>query len=212
MYDRLRLIRFPMPIVDAVRQAILTGWPRGIQLEQQRLGAHEFKLYGRPWLGQSVEAIPARILIMTVLSALYHHGWYLLTAADVSKKEQDKDSLFFRLGSPPSLTPFFAVSFNESDKLRLIGAPENLIEPVQQTIGRANIQREEWRDNGAAYQLKLRGNPWWGSGDEAITTRVTLLALLDCFNSFGWELYASIDISGESGSDTDSWFFRQKTQ
>ncbi|CAF3793469.1 unnamed protein product [Rotaria sordida] len=69
MYDRLRLIRFPMPIVDAVRQAILTGWPRGIQLEQQRLGAHEFKLYGRPWLGQSVEAIPARILMYIMLTS-----------------------------------------------------------------------------------------------------------------------------------------------
>jgi len=72
---------------------------------------------------------------MSVLSALHHHGWNLLTSTDVSKKEQDKDTLIFQFDIPPAATSFFAVSFNELDKLRLIGAPPQLISAVQQTIG-----------------------------------------------------------------------------
>ena len=37
----------------------------------------------------------------------------------------------------------------------MIGAPTELIEAVQQTLGQDSIQREEWRDDGAAYQFKL---------------------------------------------------------
>jgi len=92
---------------------------------------------------------------ISILSALHHHGWYLLTSTDVSKKEQDKDTLIFQLGVPPPATSFFAVSFNEYDKLRLIGAPPELISAVQQTIGTSEIQREEWVYSGKAYQFKL---------------------------------------------------------
>jgi hypothetical protein len=92
---------------------------------------------------------------MSVLSALHHHGWYLLTSTDISKKQQDKDSLIFQLGVPPAPTSFFAVSFNEWDKLRLIGAPPELISAVQQTLGASSIQSEEWVYSRTAYQFKL---------------------------------------------------------
>ncbi len=58
-----------------------------------------------------------------------------------------------------------------------------------------------------------RGAPWMGHGEEAITSRLILLSLLDCFSAFGWKLHASIDISqGHEGRDTDSWFLRRETQ
>ena len=63
--------------------------------------------------------------------------------------------MIFLLGTPPPQTAFFAVSFNDYDKLRLIGIPSELIPAIQQTLGPANIQKEEWRDGGAAYQIKL---------------------------------------------------------
>jgi hypothetical protein len=80
---------------------------------------------------------------MSVLSALHHHGWNLLKSTDVFKKEQDKDTLIFQFGIPLTATSFFAVSFNELDKLRLIDVPPELISAVQQTIGTSEIQREE---------------------------------------------------------------------
>ncbi|CAF3029619.1 unnamed protein product [Rotaria sp. Silwood2] len=211
--DRLRLILFPATIIDVIRQAILYSWPHGIQGEKQYAGAYEFKLYGTPWHGQGNQAVECRVMMLSILSALHHHGWYLLMSTDVSKKQQDKDSLIFQLGAPQPATSFFAVSFNEGDKLRLIGAPHELIRAVQQTIGIDEIQREEWVYSQAAYQFKLRGYPWVGNGDEAVTSRMKLLALLDCFTSFGWQLHGSIDMSiGYQGCDTDTWFFRRSNQ
>ena len=59
---------------------------------------------------------------MHVLHALASTGWHLLVSSDLSKKTMDKDSLFFRSG-PPVQRYFFSVSFNESDKIRLIDSP-----------------------------------------------------------------------------------------
>lgn len=91
----------------------------------------------------------------SVLSALHHEGWFLLTPTDLSKKEVDKDTLIFQSGVPSPATSFCAVSFNERDKLRLIGASSELISAVQQTLGSNHIQREEWIYSKTAYQFKL---------------------------------------------------------
>lgn len=96
-----------------------------------------------------------KIFSSHVLSSLHNHGWFLLTSTDVSKKQLDKDTLIFILGVPPSRTSFFAVSFNDYDKLRLIEVPVELIEPVQQILGSDTIQKEDWKENGLYYQMKL---------------------------------------------------------
>ncbi|CAF0936190.1 unnamed protein product [Adineta steineri] len=213
MTDRLRLIQFPTPIIDIIRQGILSSWRHGIQKEKNYAGAYEFKLRGTPWFGQGVEAVQSRFMMMSVLSALHHQGWYLLMSTDISKKQADKDSLIFQLGTPPPPTSFFSVSFNELDKLRLIGAPPELIPAVQQILGTGAIQREEWVYSQTAYQFKLHGYPWAGNGEEAVTSRIKLLNLLDCFTSYGWQLHASVDMSiGHDGSETDTWFFRRVQQ
>ncbi|UJR08572.1 hypothetical protein I4U23_012831 [Adineta vaga] len=209
--DKLRLLRFPSTIIDVLRQAIMNGWSKGIQRERTYENTYEFKLHGNPWWGQGNEAVPSRMLMTHILAALYNYGWYLLASADISKSKYDKDSLIFQLGVCPTPTLFFSVSFNEYDKLRLICAPPELIPAVQQALGRGYIQREGWRDRGAAYQFKLRGTPWLSSSTEGIHCRMKLLALLDCFTAFGWKLYASVDISeGYKGQDTDSWFLRRE--
>lgn len=68
------------------------------------------------------EAVPARRLVAHILHALSNIGWHLAFATDMSKKGWDKDTLFFKPG-PPQQRYFFPVSFNESDKIRLIDSP-----------------------------------------------------------------------------------------
>lgn len=63
MSDRLRLIRFPQEIIDVVRQAITTSWPRGLNKEKHDTDFYEFKLHGNPWWGQGEEAISSRSLM-----------------------------------------------------------------------------------------------------------------------------------------------------
>ncbi len=76
---------------------------------------------------------------MHVLSALHNQGWYLLVSTDASKKQLDKDTFIFQIGVLPPQTSFFAISFNDYDKLRLIGVPSGLVPVVQQTLGQINI-------------------------------------------------------------------------
>jgi hypothetical protein len=57
-----------------------------------------------------------------VLHGLSNIGWHLAFASDLSKKGWDKDTLYFKPG-PPQQRYFFPVSFNESDKIRLIDSP-----------------------------------------------------------------------------------------
>ncbi|CAF0781516.1 unnamed protein product [Rotaria sp. Silwood1] len=211
--DCLRLIRFPVKIINIIRQAILDSWPRGLKNETEYAGSYEFKFRGNPWLGHGAAAVESRAMMMSIISALYHEGWHLTTATYVSKRQQDNDSLIFCLDVPPPLTSFFAVSFNERDKLRLIGAPYDLISVVRETIGTKDIEREEWIYSEAAYQFKLRNHPWTAIGYEMIAIRMKLLDLLDCFASFGWALHASINLSTDhDGCHIDTWFFRQSSQ
>jgi len=216
MTDRLRLIGFPPSTCESVREAINSSWPTGIQAERDYYGSYEFKLRGNPWSGQFSEAVPARVLMTTILSTLYHSGWQLQMSTDISKKVRDKDSLFFRSGPLPSPASFFSISFNEGDKLRLIGAPPKVINSVKSVLG-GTIQSEEWKSKDIAYQFKLHGYPWHANGGDTVITRVVLLNILNSLNSLGWEIHATIDMSqgpassqsNSGGSDTDSWFFRK---
>ncbi|KAF8586359.1 hypothetical protein K439DRAFT_1631775 [Ramaria rubella] len=213
MSDRLRLIRFPEEIVCRVRTALDKGWVRGIQNERKYANSHEFKLYGNPWDGQGSEAISSRIAMMAVLSALYHQGWILVIAADISKKMADKDSLIFRQSPAPTPCEFISLSFNTGDKLRLMGediAPE-ILGTIRMVLGKT-VQNEEWKIDHSAYEFKLYGRPWYARSDIAVKTRVLLLDILDAMVAYGYDVYASVDLStgkGERGRDTDSWFLKR---
>lgn len=131
--DKMRLIGTPPEITHAIRLAIRQGWG-AIQREQNYAGAHEFKMLGNPWHGQSEEAVRSRKLITAVLRTMANYGWNLIQAADVSKKQSDKDSLFFELG--PVQDPqadLFSISFNRSDRIRVIDAP-HMVPYVKQAI------------------------------------------------------------------------------
>lgn len=211
--DRLRCISFPDATVVQVREAIASHWPRGIQDEKDYYGAREFKLAGYPWSGQGSDAVPSRQLMVGILSSLYHSGWQLVAATDVTKKPYDKDTLFFRLTPIPPPCRFFSISFNEGDKIRLINAPMGVIKSVKEVLG-TGIQREEWKVADVAYQFKMHGHPWYAEGGNTVKVRILLLKILNVIAAHGWELHATIDMSlgpgGDgTGGDNDTWFFRK---
>lgn len=69
--------------------------------------------------GYGHEAVPCRRLLIHILHAFYSLGWHLVMATDMSKKGFD---MIFKPG-PPVQRYFFAISFNETDKIRLIDSP-----------------------------------------------------------------------------------------
>jgi hypothetical protein len=80
------------------------------------------------------EAVPSRRLVIHIIHSLSIFGWHLHTSTDLAKKGFDKDTLIFRSGSRINKY-FFAVSFNEYDKVRLIDSPsENITQAFIRAI------------------------------------------------------------------------------
>lgn len=211
--DRLRLLGFPQSDIQALRGVIQSSYSKGVQKEQLYGKSHEFKLYGNPWYGQSSDAIISRVLVREILAYLFSIGWILHASADVSKKEFDKNTLFFRKQqSPPPPSDFMCISFNMSDRLRLIGAPPQLVQAMKNLLAGMGLLQTDlgWKDaNLRAWEFKINGYPWRATGEETMSTRLLLLKMLECLERYGWSLYASVDQStgsGEHSSETDSWY------
>jgi hypothetical protein len=125
--------------VQAVRQAISTSWGT-ISRERDYYGSHEFKVVGNPWYGQGKESVRSRRLITGVLRAMAQQGWNLVQSADVSKKQNDKDTLFFESVylanglADVGEVDMFAISFNMGDRIRLIDAPAHIAPIVKLAI------------------------------------------------------------------------------
>lgn len=131
--DKIRLIATQPKLVQGVRQAIHSGWGK-IQCEQDYAGAHEFKLDGYPWHGNGKQSVMCRRLLTHILRSMAAHGWNLIQAVDMSKKQMDKDSLFFELGKVMDpKADMFSISSNKSDRIRVIDAP-HIVSAVRQAV------------------------------------------------------------------------------
>jgi hypothetical protein len=138
-------------------------------------------------------------------------------SADLTKKQYDKDSVFFKTG-PPLQRFFFSITFNESDKVRIIDSPSEQVTEAFKTVVAVSpfiplkvvalmkqqswpggIQDQKWKEDGC-WQIKLRGTPFYTSSGEQINqTRLLMCNILGVMDHHGFELVASVDQS--IGSD-----------
>ncbi|KAG0032468.1 hypothetical protein BGZ81_010815 [Podila clonocystis] len=208
--DKIRLIATPLELVSAVRQAIYNGWGK-IQREQDYAGAHEFKLDEYPWRGDGKQSVMCRRLLTYILRNMAAHGWNLIQAVDMSKKQMDKDSLFFELGQ--AMDPkadMFSISFNRSDRIRVIDAP-HVVPVLRQAIEsqwKKGIQHE--KEYEGSIEFKLSGYLFYSDRQGAVYARMLLAQILSNLRAQGYRLYCSADVSiGVDGMDLDSWVFRR---
>lgn len=209
MNDRLRLIGLPIDVIDAMRTAITNSWGE-IQKESDYHSTYEFKLSGYPWVGQGDDSVQCRRLLAAVLKTMAQFGWNLLQAADVSKKPDDKDTLFFEKGIADPDAELFAMSFNMGDRIRVIDAPSFVVcvTDALQSQWPKGVQNQ--RDYFGSIEFKLAGNPWYPSGSETVYGRMLLCQILANVRAKGYKLYASVDITiGNKGQDLETWIFRR---
>jgi len=138
------------------------------------------------------------------------NGWNLIQSADVSKKEGDKDTLFFENAQFDPDVQMFGMTFNMGDRIRIIDAP-GMMPCVREAVKSrwpGGIQHE--REYSGSLELKLSGNPWFANGSDAVHSRMLLNQILANCRSLGFKLYGSVDVSvGAKGQDLESWFFRK---
>lgn len=111
------------------------------------------------------DAVNAKLLIVGVVYEMALNGWKLIVGCDISKNRTDVDALFFERGNSDPSASVFAISFNMSDRVRIIGAGPQLIGQFRQIVAsgwRYGIQNE--RDYYGSMEIKLHGNPWECNG------------------------------------------------
>ena len=210
--DQIRLLQFPQSDIDSLRAVIKATYSLGIQEERIYGESYEFKLRGHPWTGRGNEVIPSRILMREILAHLFQSGWIFHASTDCSKRRFDKDTLVFRKQhSLPPESEWIAICFEHSDTLRVVGADEFLTSAVRELLQSMKLlQVESWKDRRlGAKDFKMHGRLWVPNGEETMKMRLLLLKLLECLESHGLSLYATIDqcSSGANKQNvTDSWY------
>lgn len=204
--DKIRLLGLPVEQRDAVRASITRNWPQGIQREREYYGSHEFKLRGNPWYPTGDDALHARRVTRGVLSTIHDAGWILYITTDISRNEGDNDSLFFRHQSPsPTPREWFSLTFSKGDRIRLIDAPQDVVEATKRALQPETQRHEPYRLPGV-YEIKLIGYPFQASGGETMVSRNLCLKLFSVFEAHGFTVSASMDQKYQgSGTETDSW-------
>ncbi|KAI3391374.1 hypothetical protein diail_7460 [Diaporthe ilicicola] len=200
--DRMRLINFSAHEASALRGVLGSVWP--IQDVRTYGGADEFKFKGFPWKETNNGDDNARRLVRRMLEALYAMGWVLQAAVDVSRKELDKDSLLFRYqNQPPPPCDWLSISFDWTDKMKIVDAPPGDLTEAIVAEFRANYRLKSHELEGGRLKLKFHGQPWQAQGEDTVRSRMMLLSLLGILERFGYSLYASIDQVNSSGIEAD---------
>ncbi|KAJ0107169.1 hypothetical protein J7T55_014699 [Diaporthe amygdali] len=202
MTDRMRFINFSAHETSALRGVLGSVWP--IQDVRAYGGADEIKFKGFPWQEKMNGDDMARRLIRRLLEALYDMGWVLQAAVDVSKKEMDKDSLIFRYQNPPPPPcDWLSISFDWTDKMKIVDAPPGDLTEAIIAEFRSNYRLKSHELESDRLKLKFHGQPWQATGEETVRTRMLLLSLLGILERFGYSLYASIDQVSSNGLEAD---------
>ncbi len=141
------------PLLTHHLRHLLTGSP----CEQKYHGSWEFKMRGYPWLSSGDEAIHARRLTRGILSILHSFGYVLYISTDVSASSGDIANLFFRHQDPaPAPCEWFSCMFTKGDQLRLIDAPQDVVNDIVGTLRTYTQSHEPYRVSGV-YGIKFSG-------------------------------------------------------
>jgi hypothetical protein len=104
-------------------------------------------------------------------------------------------------------TTFACISLNMTDRLRLIRFPSDQVPQIEQVV-RTSWTRgvQETRKYGVSHEIKLKGNPWFGSSwdREKIAARAMISSILGELYSMGWILKACVDLS-KKDRDIGTW-------
>ena len=208
-WDSLMVLNAPMDLHQVLKDAIERSWPKGIQKWTYENEVLLIKLKGYPWRPDGEEAVHSRAVLQTIISDLIPRQWNLYGNSNI---RGDSNTLFFEHnpnmvpGQPPPAQ--FIISFNSNDLLRLIGAPDTMVSTVRSTIQsfwHKGIQEE--KRYAESWQFKLKGYPWWASGEEAVESRFLVMKLMEVLLPYGWTPVAAID-SSRKDSDKSSLLFR----
>ncbi|KAL3455149.1 hypothetical protein BJX64DRAFT_272898 [Aspergillus heterothallicus] len=204
--DRIRLLRFPEPIISLICEVLRKLWPKGIQKAQEFDESFEIKLRGNPFHhGADDEKLSIRVSLMGILNELAKEGWIIMDGAGGRLTRLgnyapfgQKDSWIFALQEPRALS-WLCVSFVKADILHLINAPSELATRILTTFG-DKVETCNQDYVSGSFEVKFKQVPWAQPTPKgAIQSRILALDLARCLSNQGYRMCTSLDLDGGIG-------------
>ena len=109
----------------------------------------------------------------------------------------------------PDLNQFdyFAIQMDRHDRLRLIMAPQYIIDTTTQTVAKSWPVQDVRVSPGFA-ELKLQGFPWHSRSEDDLLIKFFICSLIQQYAQLGWQLKSSSDLNS-SDNDMSVIFFEK---
>ena len=135
-------------------------------------------------------------------------GYDVVASSDLSRAYDQSSWFFKKVDVERGRFPVMCVAPGGTDKLVLMRASDEVVRCVKQVINDTwtlGLQSEKREDVGKERlnEFKLRGNPWYGEGEESTMCRKLLLNLISALAAIKWRLLFATNLKG----GTDSLFF-----
>ncbi len=199
--DRIRCVEAPRDVPRHVGLAINNNWTNAARINESAnlSNAVELLLGGEPWQTVRSGYVHSRMYICKILEKMMSVGWKVQLGIDLSRVESDKTVMLFNRCAPIN-APVFCISLNEKNKIRIISAPQNVIDALRAEIQRTwllGIAKEKACEE--YYKIRLNGKPWTynNEGRDGAHARIMLCYLLKVCAQLGWYVTLSADISAK---------------
>lgn len=199
-WDRLRLIGFDSPALEAARLTILRFYQKDVSDERYASGVAEYKLKGYPFSCAAEEAVTARQLICRLLELLRDRGWDVITAMDLGQKRSFEKSILVMGRCESARLKYACIAPADLDRLYLINFPHQIGQLLKEAISKyylPGVSTEESRDASSIHEVVLQGPPWSQNSSFNLHARSMLIMLIKELSTYGWKLVASGDVSAK---------------
>jgi hypothetical protein len=178
----------PESMQAAVKQAISSSWPNGINKElntsTQTRQSHVIHL------NQS-DHCNSPELVCSLFKSAESLGWSYVS----SIQKNQKSSLLFRY-EPERIEQgdYFALLLDRNDKINIVSPPNGTIDVVKGSISAAydkGVQKEGAHLN--TYEFTLNGNPWLNQGENVVYSKRLINQIIDDLKSNHYDLHAVCD-------------------
>lgn len=209
-YDKFRIIHAPKDVQEMVLRVIREVSQDKDLVGTDKFGAIQYRLPGTPFTlntGRESATI-GKVFAIRIFEEMNHLGYDLVCSSDLSRA-YDQSSWFFKKVIPErSRQPVLCVAPGGTDKLVVVRGCDYVIAAIKKAIDKTwppGIQSEKVEEccGEKYYEFKLRGNPWYGQGDESTACRQLLLTIVGSLGQVKWRMLGATNLKG----GTDSLFF-----
>lgn len=193
--DTITLLKHDDRVKSKVFEAIVETWPKGYKhwedVRSLNQDLFEIKLNGNPWNASDSEVDSKRLLSFLV-GKMSELNMRLLVGTNI---KGGTDSLFFIEDTEAALRNphnFSSISLHKKDRLRLVDC-KDMADDVRLAILQNGNSIQEETKREYHHKFKIKGTPWWSSGDEALRSRRLISRIAEKMLLRGWALTDAVD-------------------